>query len=50
MLDCSDSVLSFTTEHSENKANDSSRVGKVGSGSDVGLIRSEGIGVCFQRV
>lgn len=44
-LDISDSVLSFIAEHSKNKANDSSRVGKVGLGSDLGLIGSEGIGV-----
>lgn len=36
-MDCSDSVLSFTSEDYENKAIDSSRAGKVDLGSDDGL-------------
>lgn len=44
-LDYSNSILSFIAEHSENKANESSRVGKVGSGSEVRLMGAEGIGV-----
>lgn len=40
-MDCSDIVLSFTAEDYENKVIDSSRVGRVGSGSEDGLMGSD---------
>lgn len=44
-MEFSDGDLSFSAKDSENKATASSRVGKVGSGSEAGRIVSGGVGL-----